>query len=118
MKKKVDNTKTKNKKQISSKAKLIIIVITIITIVAIFVIRDFTTISKSEYEKIHSGMSYDEVVKIIGCEGKRGEGEDGFAVYSWKGNSKDIGLVRIMFYNGTVWFKQSYKVENGFINSK
>lgn len=50
-------------------------------------------ITKAEFAKIKNGMTYDEVVKIIGSKGEMNsetgaEGDDLYTVmYTWKGNS-------------------------------
>lgn len=51
------------------------------------------TITKAEFDKIKNGMTYDEVVKIIGGKGEMNsetgaEGDDLYTVmYTWKGES-------------------------------
>lgn len=51
------------------------------------------TITKAEFDKIKNGMTYDEVVKIIGGKGELNsetgaEGDDLYTVmYTWKGES-------------------------------
>lgn len=60
-------------------------------------------ITYEEYEKIQNGMTYDEVVKIIGCEGRVASsstvGDITTVSYNW--SSKDMGGVT---YGATVAF--------------
>ncbi len=65
-------------------------------------------ITYEEYEKIQNGMTYNEVVKIIGCEGQvvssSTYGDANTVTYSW--SSKDMGGVTygatIVFIDGVV----------------
>lgn len=70
-------------------------------------------ITFEEYEKIETGMTYEEVVAIIGCEGKLVTSSDfndgsSTATYSW--SSKDLGGVTygatVSFVDNKVEFKQ------------
>lgn len=61
-------------------------------------------LTKAEFAKIKNGMTYDEVVKIIGSKGEMNsetgaEGDDLYTVmYTWKGNS--LGANANMMFQG------------------
>ena len=76
-----------------------------------------TYIDMDEYNKIKVGMTYKEVVKIIGCEGKvssSADFSDGSVVnYGW--SSKNMGGDE---YGGTVTYGATISFVDGKVTSK
>lgn len=74
-----------SKKAASTIATLVVIAL---IVVGVFVILG-NSITMTEFNKIEMGMSYEEVVEIIGCEGELGAdasyGGYSSAIYTWKG---------------------------------
>lgn len=74
-------------------------------------------ISKEEFDKIQSGMSYDEVVAVIGGEGEvmsesGSEGEDAHTVmYTWDGESGLGANANAMFQGGKLINKAQFGLE-------
>jgi hypothetical protein len=71
-------------------------------------------ISKTEFDQIQNGMSYEEVKNIIGSDGKviseRGQAGDQFytIMYSWK-SEKGLGAnARFMFQEGKLQNKSQF----------
>jgi hypothetical protein len=60
-------------------------------------------VSKSHFLALHSGMTYREAVKILGCEGDEVSRSDmaGFAtvMYAWKGSIWSGANMNAMFQN-------------------
>lgn len=69
------------------------------------------TITKAEYDKIKNGMSYDDVVKIVGGEGESLSDSEiagiKTAVYMWYGDDQ-ISNANIMIQNGKVVSKAQF----------
>ncbi|KYC67226.1 DUF3862 domain-containing protein [Heyndrickxia coagulans] len=64
------------------------------------------TMSKSEFSQIKTGMTYNQVVKIVGSKGElqseSGDGEYKTQIYEWKGEG-DIGAnANVTFQGGKV----------------
>ena len=74
-------------------------------------------ISKKEFDQLKSGMSYEEVVKIVGSEGEvlsesGNEGEDLHTVmYSWEGESGWGSNANAMFQGGKLNTKAQMGLE-------
>ena len=74
-------------------------------------------ISKKEFDQLQSGMSYEEVVKIIGSEGEvlsesGNEGEDLHTVmYQWDGESGWGANANAMFQGGKLNTKSQFGLE-------
>lgn len=87
--------------------KKLIIIFAIIAVVAIVgvIVANMLTISKAEYDKIEVGMSYDEVVKIIGCKGELTDSSEELnsEVYAWRGLGG--GHAEFLFVDGKVWIR-------------
>ncbi len=72
------------------------------------------TISKSEFDKIENGMSYNEVKEIIGSEGELlseagDKGTEFYTVmYSWKGEGSIGANANAMFQNGKLASKAQF----------
>ena len=90
-----------NAKKFPVKRLIILGVILVVLVVGFLIFRDMRTCSPKEYEKIEVGMSYDEVVKIIGSKGEEQVSYEGMSVYSWHG-SKGDSVVSIMFIDDKV----------------
>lgn len=71
-----------------------------------------STISLSEFNQVVPGMSYDEVVAVIGCEGtmnsQSGTGNYILTMMSWEGNGATGSNAVITFENGRVASKSQY----------
>ncbi|MDA2738393.1 DUF3862 domain-containing protein [Bacillus cereus group sp. Bc015] len=69
-------------------------------------------INKAEFEQIQNGMSYEEVVAIIGNEGElQSESEVGnykTQLYTWKGESGIGSNANVTFQNGKVQAKAQF----------
>lgn len=67
-----------------------------------------TTISMSEFERIETGMTYDEVVEIVGTDGELSTSVDMFGselkteMYVWRGNGSIGSNANVTFQGGTV----------------
>lgn len=59
-------------------------------------------ISKAEFEKIDEGMTYEEVVDIIGSKGELISSSGGAKMYSWKGNGTLGANANVTFLDGKV----------------
>lgn len=75
------------------------------------------TISKSQYDQINNGMTYDQVKQIIGSDGsklsestyKDAQGNTiNVQIYYWKGNGSSDSNANITFQGNTVASKSSY----------
>lgn len=66
---------------------------------------DNSTISMDEFEQIEIGMSYDEVVDIIGSEGELTSESDEVKIYSWEGKGSLGANALITFYDDEVYDK-------------
>lgn len=64
------------------------------------------TVSMELYKKIKNGMTYNEVVNLIGADGKpvvsAGDGEYKTECYEWPGDSGDYSSVDVTFQGGVV----------------
>lgn len=64
------------------------------------------TVSMELYKKIKNGMTYNEVVNLIGADGKPvvsvGDGEYKTECYEWPGDSGDYSSVDVTFQGGVV----------------
>lgn len=64
------------------------------------------TVSMELYQKIKNGMTYNEVVNLIGADGKpvvsAGDGEYKTECYEWPGDSGDYSSVDVTFQGGVV----------------
>lgn len=67
-----------------------------------------TTISMSEFERIETGMTYDEVVEIVGTDGELSTSVDMFGsdlkteMYIWHGNGVTGSNANVTFQGGKV----------------
>lgn len=67
-----------------------------------------TTISMSEFKRIETGMTYDEVVEIVGTDGELSTSVDMFGselkteMYVWRGNGSIGSNANVTFQGGTV----------------
>ena len=71
-----------------------------------------TVVSKEDFEKIDVGMSYDEIVEIVGGPGKKIENDKYSIVYAWPGEDyvdPYHGLFTVDFY------KYNYDEKKGYI---
>lgn len=81
--------------------------------------KDDSTITGEEFEKISNGMTYDEVVKIIGSEGtvQSETGEEGSQfhtiIYSWDGADGWGANAMLTFQDGKLQSKAQAGVGNG-----
>lgn len=64
------------------------------------------TVTMELYQKIKNGMTYNEVVNLIGADGKPvvsvGDGEYKTECYEWPGDSGDCSSVDVTFQGGVV----------------
>lgn len=64
------------------------------------------TVTMELYQKIKNGMTYNEVVNLIGADGKPvvsvGDGEYKTECYEWSGDSGDYSSVDVTFQGGVV----------------
>jgi hypothetical protein len=98
--------------QTKNKASIIIALVSFAVIVValgiILGIMASNSITKSEFEKIEYGMTYEEVVEIVGCEGELGAGASvgsySSSVYTFKGTLYFLNGANaaITFSNGRV----------------
>lgn len=71
-------------------------------------VKPDTTISMSEFERIETGMTYDEVVEIVGTDGELSTSVDMFGselkteMYVWRGNGSIGSNANVTFQGGTV----------------
>ncbi|MBO5884094.1 MAG: DUF3862 domain-containing protein [Clostridia bacterium] len=76
-----------------------------------------TTISMSEFNKIKTGMTYDEVVVVVGCKGELmsevdiGYSEYATKIYSWEGNGYAGSNANVTFQGGKVVSKAQIGLE-------
>ena len=89
----------KKKNKIVSIISIIVIIISVIVIINAL---NGPKITKAEYDKIETGMSYSEVCDIIGSEGELQASFGGAAIYSWEGVGMTGANAAITFYNGRV----------------
>lgn len=72
-------------------------------------------ITLEEYNKIENGMSYDEVVSIVGSPGTEnvssGSGSYTIKMYSWEGNGMIGSNANVTFTNGSVSGKAQFGLE-------
>ncbi|MGM0806476.1 MAG: DUF3862 domain-containing protein [Bacillota bacterium] len=77
------------------------------------------TISKDEFDKVQDGMTYEEVVKIVGNEGEllseTGEKDTQFhtVIYSWEGDSGWGANANMTFQGGKLMAKAQAGVGGG-----
>jgi hypothetical protein len=80
--------------------------------------KEVAGISKAEFEKIQTGMTYEEVVKIIGTEGELMSevGEKGTeyytVMYSWDGEKGFGANANATFQGGKMMSKAQFGLEN------
>ena len=93
------------KKKMSTKKLIIIIAVIVVVAVVGIIVANMLTITKAEYDKIEVGMSYEEVVKIIGCDGElTDESEElNSKVYAWRGLGG--GHAEFLFLDGKVYIR-------------
>lgn len=69
-------------------------------------LRGDGTVTMEIYRKIKIGMTYNEVVNLIGADGtpllSAGEGEYGFESYDWPGANSEYSSASITFQDGVV----------------
>jgi hypothetical protein len=65
------------------------------------------TVTRDQYESLRSGMSYSQIVSILGCRGSEqvsiGTDEGDGTIYEWQG--ADGGSVLLSFLNGNLFIK-------------
>ena len=86
--------------------KLISAAVILVSLIVIVVLIFKNSITASEYNKIEIGMTYEEVVEIIGCEGEcLSDIGDGNFDCSWKGVTYFLNgaNANIMFIDGEVY---------------
>lgn len=87
---------------------IVSVVVIIISLGILMGIMVSNSITKSEFDKIEYGMTYEEVVEIVGCEGELGAGSSfgGYSasVYTFKGTLYFLNGANaaITFSNGRV----------------
>ena len=75
------------------------------------------TITKEEYERLEQGMSYQEVVQIIGGEGTvisqtGSQGEDFYTtMYQWPGEGDKMSSANILFQADKLLSKSEYGLQ-------
>lgn len=71
--------------------------------------EDSEYITLDEYNQIQSGMTYEQVVEIVGSEGNPTVQSDGagtsYQMYTWYGNGTAGSNANVTFLNGTVTSK-------------
>lgn len=106
----MQETKKMNSQTIGA---LIGVVIVVIAIIVVGIIVTKNSITATEFNKIENGMTYEEVVEIIGAEGELGAdasyGGYSSAIYTWKGVLYMLNgaNANVTFSNGRVVGKAS-----------
>ena len=91
----------------------VVAAIVVICVIVLAVVVFNNSITASEFNKIKNGMTYEEVVKIVGCEGELGAdasfGSYSSEIYTWKGLLYYISgaNANVTFSNGRVSGKAS-----------
>lgn len=62
-------------------------------------------ISMSDYQKLQTGMTYKDVVNILGKEGEERSSSASFAIYSWKDGTGSGANLTASFRNGRLTSK-------------
>ena len=78
------------------------IVIIIVCAIIIFTVLGDSKISLDEYNQIKNGMTYDQVVEIIGGEGELSSEAYSTKIYTWDGQGSLGANAIITFQNGKV----------------
>ena len=101
-----NNANTASAPKKPSKVNMIIsgisIVIIIVAAIVIFSINSGAKITMKEYEQIQPGMTYAEVVDIIGGEGELGSSGFNVEIYTWEGKGVAGANALITFQDGKV----------------
>jgi len=76
--------------------------------------REGSGITMSNYNKLQTGMSYEQVVQILGEEGKEMSSNDiaGYknVMYTWKAGGFSVGNMNAMFQNGALIQKAQFEL--------
>lgn len=76
---------------------------------------DAEKITLQEYNRIEEGMTYKEVVEIVGASGKKsdleGEKDDSISVYVFEGNGGSVSYAQLFFKDERVLIKSQLYLE-------
>ena len=76
--------------------------------------RNGTGVTMENYNKLQTGMTYDQVVSILGEEGKEMSSNDigGYknVMYMWKAGGFSVGNMHAMFQNGALVQKAQFEL--------
>lgn len=100
---------------------ILLFLVIVITVVAVSSEGDSTadsnpeTITMEEFEKIEPGMTYDEVVAIVGGEGELSTtatvGDITTSIYIWEGSGSLGSNANVTFINGEMSAKAQFGLE-------
>ena len=68
-------------------------------------------LTMEKFNRLENGMSYEDVVKILGAEGDQTSETKTSSSYKWKGEK--FAAVYVTFRNGILSSKRQYKISNG-----